>query len=163
MSRMTHEEYFSRMAQLVAARSTCLRRAVGCVLVDHRHHVLSTGYNGVAAGQPHCNEVSYKKHALGEYLHACKGANLPSGQGLDLCEAIHAEQNALLQCHDVYSIETCYCTAFPCITCTKLLLNTTCTRIVYIELYAHIEQALKLWIGNTNERSVHQVKLEEPA
>jgi dCMP deaminase len=58
-----------------------------------------------------------------------------SGQGLDACEAIHAEQNALLQCRDVHLIKTCYLTLSPCITCVKLLLNTSCERIVFIEEY----------------------------
>jgi dCMP deaminase len=94
------------------------------VLVNSRGHVLATGYNGVAAGLPHCNEG-----------HPCAAANAPSGTQLEGCEAIHAEQNALLQCRNVYEIHTCYCTTAPCITCTKLLLNTSCQRIVSLNPY----------------------------
>ena len=79
------------------------------------------------------------------YQHACSGANLPSGQGLDACQAIHAEQNALLQCRDVYSIEACYVTTSPCVTCVKMLLNTSCKRIVFSEAYAHSE-AREWWL-----------------
>lgn len=132
--RPTHDEYFLDMAKLVSTRGTCARRKVGCVLVNSRHHVIATGYNGVPSGSPHCTDTP------------CAGANAPSGKGLELCEAIHAEQNALLQCHDVYSIDTCYCTASPCITCIKLLLNTSCQRIVFISEYPH-PQSKVLWVA----------------
>lgn len=149
--RPSKDNYFISMAQLVATRSTCLRRAVGCVLTNNRGHVLATGYNGVPAGLPHCNEpVQYSTPTpKGEeqrvfFPHACTGSNKPSGQGLDSCCAVHAEQNALLQCSDVYAIDTCYTTTQPCITCTKLLLNTSCRRIVYLDDYSHREAA-ELW------------------
>ena len=61
MVRPPRDTYFMKMAALVAERSTCLRRSVGCVLVNGRHHVLATGYNGVASGLPHCNEVGQEK------------------------------------------------------------------------------------------------------
>lgn len=135
MSRPDKDVYFLRMARLVASRATCARRAVGCVLVDEHGHVLATGYNGVAAGQPHCTEFP------------CSGADCAPGQGLELCEAIHAEQNALLQCADVQRIRTCYTTTAPCITCTKLLLNTPCERIAFIEEYPH-PRARELWVNS---------------
>lgn len=135
MERIGKDEYFSQLALLVARRSTCARRSVGCVLVSHRGHILGTGYNGVPRGHTHCTDVR------------CPGASLPSGTGLDVCEAIHAEQNALLQCKDVEQIDTAYVTAMPCMTCTKLLLNTSCRRIVYVEPYPH-DTAKQLWIKN---------------
>ena len=135
MERISKDEYFSDMACLVSRRSTCTRRSVGCVLVNHLGHILATGYNGVPRGHNHCIDTP------------CAGAGLPSGTGLDACEAIHAEQNALLQCKDVMEIHTAYVTAMPCMTCTKLLLNTGCQRIVYVEPYPH-EAARQLWIKN---------------
>ena len=137
-SRLSLDEYFLRMAELVALRTTCARRAVGCVLVNAYNHVMATGYNGVAAGQPHCIE------------HHCPGAGWPSGQGLHLCEAIHAEQNALLQCHDITTIDTCYCTASPCVHCIRLLLNTNCNRIVFRTAYPHLASE-KLWRDSGRE------------
>lgn len=132
MTRPTVNAYFLNMAFLVASRATCARRQVGCVLVNQRNHVIATGYNGNAAGLPNCiNEP-------------CKGAGFPSGQGLEFCEAIHAEANALLQCHDVYAIEKAFCTASPCIHCVKLLLNTSCKEIVFLEEYPHPD-AKALW------------------
>lgn len=124
-----------------AKRSTCLRRQVGCVLLNKRNHILATGYNGVAAGLPHCNDVEY---TTGRHPFACSGAESPSGTNLDGCEAIHAEQNALLQCRDVYEIQSCYVTCSPCMTCTKLLLNTSCENIYFMQDYTHTE-AMELW------------------
>jgi len=130
-SRINITTYFLRLASIVALRSTCERRQVGCVLVDKYKHIIGTGYNGVASGQPHCIESK------------CPGASYPSGKGLEKCEAIHAEQNAILQCKDVNAIVTCYVTVAPCITCTKLLMNTSCKEIVFLEEYPN--SGKKLW------------------
>jgi dCMP deaminase len=156
--RPTRDAWALGLAKLTAQRSTCLRRAVGCVLLNARGHVLATGYNGVAAGQPHCNEAKPDGWEMVpgtllpgiclptrlDHPHACPGAQAPSGTALDACHAIHAEANALLQCHDVWAIETAYVTASPCVHCIKLLLNTGCSRIVFEEEYPHPE-AGKLW------------------
>jgi len=120
--------------------------------------VLSTGYNGVAAGMPHCNEAISHIASIDmpgaavvdgvarrfEYPNACPGSRAASGTNLDGCHALHAEQNALLQCKDPWSIHTAYVTASPCMTCTKLLLNTSCQRVVFLEPYPH-SAAQDLW------------------
>jgi len=162
--RPSIDEYFLDMAKVVSSRSTCLRRSVGCVLVDGYGNVLSTGYNGVARGLPHCNEsvnsndpllmnTGFAGESAGEldsltqikYPHACEGATAKSGQALDKCEAIHAEQNALLQCKDTNMIMTAYVTVSPCIHCVKMLMNTPCSKIVFSEEYVHTE-AKELWL-----------------
>lgn len=132
--RAERDEYFLAMAALVSLRATCRRRRVGCVLVDVHRHVLATGYNGVARGRPHCLD------------EPCSGADLPSGMGLDQCQAIHAEQNAMLQCRDTQAIDTAYITVSPCVTCVKLLMNTGCKRIVFIENYTQLA-ARDIWTG----------------
>lgn len=142
--RPSRDQWAMQLATITAGRTTCCRRAVGCVLLNARGHVLATGYNGVAAGLPHCNEHD-PWHPIG-FPNACSGATAPSGTNLDGCQAIHAEQNAMLQCRDVYAIHTCYVTASPCMTCCKLLLNTGCERIVYAEEYPH-SAARDLWVG----------------
>lgn len=142
--RPSRDEWAMELASLTAKRATCLRRQVGCVLLNQRGHVLATGYNGVAAGQPHCNQYDHF-HPVG-FPDACIGAHAPSGTNLDGCQAIHAEQNALLQCRDVYIIHTAYVTASPCLTCCKLLLNTSCERICYIEEYPQ-PAARELWVA----------------
>jgi dCMP deaminase len=143
------------LALITSCRATCLRRQVGCVLLNARGHVLATGYNGVAAGQTHCNEEVWADGAILTWPHACSGARSPSGTNLDGCQAIHAEQNALLQCRDVYSIHTCYVTASPCVTCCKLLLNTSCERIVFASEYPHLD-ARALWEGAGRRWELHK-------
>ena len=137
VERIGVDPYFLRMAALVSARSTCARRSVGAVLVSARRHVLATGYNGRPSGERHCA-------GLGD-AQPCPAASAASGTHLDGCEAIHAEQNALLQCRDVYAIATCYVSVSPCVHCVKLLMNTTCQRIVFAEPYAHDAAAKELW------------------
>jgi dCMP deaminase len=101
--------------------------------MNKRHHIIGTGYNGVAAGLVHCIEKP------------CSGAMLPSGEGLDKCEAIHAEANAIMQCKDVFDIHTAFCTTAPCVHCVKLLMNTGCKRIIFFEDYPMAEESKKLW------------------
>lgn len=140
--RPSRDEWAMQLAVETAKRSTCCRRQVGCILLNARGHVLATGYNGVAAGQLHCNHHD-PFHSEG-LPYACEGAHSPSGTDLDNCQAIHAEQNALLQCSDVYMIHTAYVTTAPCITCVKLLLNTSCQHIIFADDYPH-PQAGKMW------------------
>lgn len=129
------------VARATMGRSTCPRRKVGCVLLNERGHILATGYNGVAAGLPHCGEGS-----------PCKGAKDPAQRGE--CTALHAEANALLQCHNVHEIEEVYVTTSPCVECTKLLLNTSARRICFNEPHKTEDAAKALWLsreGNTWE------------
>lgn len=155
MSRITKDQWAMKLAATTAKRSTCCRRNVGCALLNKRGHVLATGYNGVAAGLPHCNDgvEVVAPGVVGVYTlykNACPGAYAPSGTDLDGCNAIHAEQNALLQCRDVWDIYACYVTASPCVTCCKLLLNTSCQVIIYSEEYPH-SAAKELWVGAGRE------------
>lgn len=155
--RPSKDQMWLNICKELAKQTTCIRKGVGCVLLDANGHVLSTGYNGVAAGLPHCNEEKhlleersqlilgngvphYKREVINvktHHPHACEGAKYDSGEGLGKCQAIHAEQNALLQCPDVMKIHTCYTTSSPCAEqCIKLLLNTSCQRIVFLEEYS---------------------------
>lgn len=142
--RPSLDEYFMMMALVAKTRSTCPRRQVGAVLVDGDGIFISSGYNGNARGQPHCIDVP------------CEGARLPSGEGLDLCDAIHAEQNALTQCRTPRHARTIYCTTSPCVPCTKLLLNSTVQRIVFLEGYSG--RGEQLW--RSSGRAWDQLDLE---
>lgn len=122
MKRLTHDEYFMKLAKTVALRSPCLNRQVGCVLVNKDNHILSTGYNGVPSKIDHCIMCKRKGSSEGENLYAC--------------QSVHAEQNALLQCPDIREIETCYVTLNPCEICLRMLANTTTKRIVFESLYS---------------------------
>lgn len=138
MKRLSTNEYFIEMAKLVSRRSTCCRRSVGCVLVDINKRVLATGYNGVAAGMPHCIDVP------------CPGSKAKPGEGLNLCEAIHAETNALISCRHPEDIDTVYVTASPCIFCIRQLLNTPCRTIIFHEEYPHL-QSEGIWRSQGRE------------
>lgn len=126
------DAYYLGIALDVAKRSTCIRRAVGAVITDSSGYCVSTGYNSVPAGLPHCNEKP------------CAGAFAKSGESLHLCSALHAEDVALMKCKDIQQIGTVYVTASPCIFCTRKLLNTSAKRIVFIEQYPHTE-SMELW------------------
>lgn len=143
--RSSRDQVYLDVACVIARRSTCFRRSVGCVLTDSEGIILSTGYNGVAAGRPHCNEQVHWQHPLkplgvsmtSTYPNQCPGATAPPGQNLDACQAIHAEQNAIIRLPDYRKLHTCYCTASPCISCVKLFLGTNCQRIVFLQEYPH--------------------------
>ena len=124
------------VALCLAHRATCAKLAVGCVLTDTNGRIIGSGYNGNARGLPHCIE------------HPCAGANAP--KGADLCEAIHAESNALINCRNPEMIYTCYTTHAPCLRCTKTLLNTGCTRIIYHHFGFEIP-AMQLWRSSGRE------------
>lgn len=175
MSRPSLDEYLMSLALIAARRTTCIRRGVGCVLANARGHVLSISYNGVAAGLPHCNSEALapfpnmashvnKSGKRTYFPNACVGHDLPPGQ--DNCEAVHAEQNALLQCRDPNEISTAYVTLSPCKPCVKLLLNTPCQRIVFYEEHATLEayalwvdKAGREWINLSEQRSAYLQQL----
>lgn len=136
--RPTRDEWALSVAKLTAERATCHRRRVGCVLLNARGHVLATGYNGNAAGLAHCNEL-----VGAGFPNRCPGSDAPAGKP-NGCQSIHAEQNALLQCRDVYAIDAAFITDSPCMVCVKLLLNTSCQRVVFTNEYPHPE-AKALW------------------
>jgi len=122
------EEYFMEIAKVVARRSTCLRQNVGAVIVKGKR-ILATGYNGAPSGLPHCLDIGCLREELG----------VPSGERHELCRAVHAEQNAIIQAavHGV-SIAggTLYTTHQPCIMCAKMIINAGLSRVVYGRDYA---------------------------
>ena len=125
--RPSYDEYFMRIAKIVATRSTCTRRQVGAVIVKD-NHLLSTGYNGPPKGQKHCDETGCIREEL----------NIPRGERHELCRGLHAEQNAIIQAaYHGTSIKggTIYCTTFPCSICAKMLINAGISRVVYSEDY----------------------------
>ena len=126
--RTSWDEYFMQMAELTAQRSTCLRRQVGAVIVKDKH-IVATGYNGAPRGIAHCDEK-------GGCLRQKMG--VPSGQRHELCRALHAEQNAIIQAATLgQSIEnaTIYITHQPCVICAKMIINAGIKRIVVKEGY----------------------------
>lgn len=128
MERIGWDRYFMKIAEVVAERSTCLRRHVGAVLVKDKQ-ILATGYNGAPKGLPHCEEVGCLRAKL----------KVPSGQRHELCRGLHAEQNAIIQAA-VHGISiagsVAYVTITPCVVCAKMLINASVNTIVVSEFYA---------------------------
>ncbi len=128
MERPSWDEYFMEVAELAAKRSTCLRRQVGAVIVSDKR-IVATGYNGAPRGIKHCED---RGGCLREKM------NIPSGERHELCIALHAEQNAIIQAASMgLSIEgaTIYITHQPCIICAKMIINAGIKRIVVREGY----------------------------
>lgn len=121
------ESYFMMLAAVTATRSTCLRRAVGAVIVRDRQ-IISTGYNGAPKGTPHCAETGCLRAKL----------KIPSGERQEMCRGSHAELNAISQAASV-GVSTAgadlYCTHAPCAYCTKAIINAGIKRVVYLYDY----------------------------
>ncbi len=121
-SRIDSDEYFLKIASVVAERSTCRRHHIGAVAVKDKH-ILTTGYNGAPSGRKDCLELGCLRDEL----------NIPSGERHEICRGIHAEQNVIIQAslHGV-SLEgsTIFCTHTPCRMCAKMLVNARIKRFV---------------------------------
>lgn len=125
--RPSWHEYFMGITNLVASRSTCLRRKVGAVLVKEKR-ILSSGYNGAPANVPHCRETGCLREQL----------NVPSGEKHELCRGVHAEQNAIIQAafHGVsVNDSVLYCTNQPCSICAKMIINAGIKTVYFKEGY----------------------------
>ena len=137
--------YFMQIAELVATRSTCLRRSVGAVIVKNKR-ILATGYNGAPSGVPHCADTGC--------LRAQQ--DVPSGQRHELCRGIHAEQNAIIQAAS-HGVTICgadlYCTNLPCSICTKMIINAGLKTIYYKDGYA--DDLSKQMLAETAIRLIH--------
>ena len=128
LTRPDSDEYFLKIASVVAERSTCRRHHIGAVAVRDKH-ILATGYNGAPSGFKDCLELGCLRDEL----------NIPSGERQEICRGIHAEQNVIIQAtlHGV-SLEgsTIYATHTPCILCAKMLVNAKIRRFVSFGKYS---------------------------
>lgn len=121
------DEYFLKIAKVVAQRSTRLRHNIGAVLVKDKQ-IISTGYNGAPAGLPDCLEIGCRKDQK----------RIISGTGHDICRSVHAEQNTIIQAalHGVNTKDTTlYTTHAPCLMCAKMIINAGIKRVVSIQEY----------------------------
>lgn len=121
------DHYFMEMAQVVAKRSTCLRRQVGAVLVKDRR-ILTSGYNGAPSGMAHCSETGCLRQQL----------NIPSGQQHEMCRGLHAEQNAIIQAalHGISIKDSVlYVTHQPCVICAKMMINAGIKTVIMNDAY----------------------------
>lgn len=122
-NRIPIDEYFMKIAYVVAERSTCLRRKVGAVVVKDKH-ILSSGYNGAPAGTKDCLEIGT---CLRDEL------KIQSGKDKHICRAVHSEQNAIIQAAK-FGIElkggTLYCTHNTCMVCARMIINSGIKKVV---------------------------------
>ena len=150
VARPNLDEYFLKIASVVTERSTCRRHHVGAVAVKNKH-ILSTGYNGAAAGLKDCLELGCLRDEMG----------IPSGQRHEICRGIHAEQNVIIQAslHGV-SLEgsTIYCTHTPCVLCAKMLVNARIKRYVSFGKYND-----DTFISLFKEAGIEVVQRERPS
>lgn len=118
MNRISRHMMFMQTAEVVSRRSTCFRRNVGAVIVRDKN-IVSIGYNGSPAGEPHCTG-----NGCASPLHGC-------------LRAIHAERNALD--HVAYGtpldVWDMYVTESPCPTCAMALIDSPVKRVFFLNAY----------------------------
>ncbi len=141
--RIPWNQYFMAQSVLLSLRSTCARLSVGATIVRDKR-IIAGGYNGSVSGDVHCID---------------EGCYIVDGHCV---RTIHAEMNAILQCAK-FGIPTegaeIYVTHFPCLQCTKMLLQAGIKKIHYLTDYRNDEYALKLI--QTVGATVDQVKLSK--
>jgi len=121
VDRIDWDQYFAAMVEIVKLRSTCLRHQFGAIVTLNKK-IRGTGYNGAPRGLPHCIDVGCIRDKLG----------IPSGTRHEICMAVHAEQNAVLQALTFGTLDgaTLYTNSFPCKICAKLMINAGVKRLV---------------------------------
>ena len=124
------DDRFTQMARLVATWSSCFKdnRQVGAIIVKNKR-ILTTGYNGAPSGIASCKDRK-------ECIRVNQG--IASGTKHEICYAVHAEQNAIIQAAKVgISVElaTMYCTHQPCAICAKMIINSGIKRVVFEDGY----------------------------
>lgn len=126
--RPSWDSYFMSLASLAAHRCNCMKRAVGCVLVDSKHHVISTGYNGTPRHLLNCGEGGCPRCNSGE----------SSGVSLSTCLCLHAEENALLEAgrERIRDGSILYCNTCPCLTCSIKIVQVGISEVVYSQGYS---------------------------
>ncbi|MCQ2389214.1 MAG: dCMP deaminase family protein [Kiritimatiellae bacterium] len=131
------DEYFMEIAHVVAKRSNCSRRQVAAVIVQD-NHLVSAGYNGTPRGVKNCFDGGCPR---------CAG-HVKSGEKLEECLCVHAEQNAICQAArhgHATAGATIYVTISPCLTCAKLIVNAGIREVVYGGDYPFQDAVLKMF------------------
>ena len=133
MDRPDKTNYFLNIALSVAARSTCLRRKFGAVIVKD-NTIVGTGYNGTAKGVINCYEVGCIKDLK----------RLPSDRAYDLCPAVHAEENAIINSNRAdrkgaklyiagLNSDGEYTKAVPCQRCKRKIINSEIEEVILMD------------------------------
>ncbi len=138
-ARISWDELFMEMAFTLTKRSSCLNSQMGAVLVTQDNDVISTGYNGSPARLPNCTDVG-----------SCRRREDPdyeSGKNLHLCNAVHAEINAILLAakngHSTKGAKL-YCTHQPCKECAKQIVNSGIEEVIFSQSYPNNDESIKI-------------------
>lgn len=155
-TRISWDELFLEMAYILTKRSSCLNSQIGAVLVTQDNDVISTGYNGSPAKLPNCSD-----------LGVCRRREAPgyeSGKNLHLCNAVHAEANAILLAakngHATKGAKL-YCTHQPCKECAKQIVNAGIVEVIYAQVYPNNEESIKI-MQQGGVRVKHRPHYPEP-
>lgn len=117
MARISWDDYFMLNAELISSRSTCPRASVGAIIVKD-NQLIASGYNGSTSGDVHCCDVGCKLDPKGKHC----------------IRTVHAEMNAICQCARLTTScvgATIYVTHFPCLLCSKLIIQAGISKVVY--------------------------------
>jgi dCMP deaminase len=155
--RPSWDEYFIAIAKVVASRSTCLRRRYGAVIVKDQV-IVSTGYNGAPRGSENCVDKGTCKR---------KELNIPAGERYELCEAVHAEQNAIvngsperMKNASIYIAgfeeDTSFAEGKPCLLCRRMIRNARIKDVIYLSgegKIVHVKDMKKLEKGEVKNKT----------
>ena len=147
--RVDKINYYLNIAQTVLQRSTCIRRAYGCVITKD-DSIISTGYNGSCRGMKNCSDIGICKR---------EELNIPSGERYELCVSVHSEQNAIISAKTDLKGSTLYLVGIdaktgelnsytePCLLCKRLIKNSNIERVIIRRTPTEYEvQYVKDWI-----------------
>ena len=136
------DEYFLNIAQEVGKRSTCLRRRYGAIIVKD-NIIISTGYNGSPRGEVNC---------LDSGICERERLNIPKGERYELCVAVHAEQNAIINADPlkmqgatiyivgINSADGTFASGDPCLLCRRMIKNAQIKNVVCRNKSGEIEK-----------------------
>jgi len=147
--RVDKINYYLNIAQTVLQRSTCIRRAYGCVITKD-DSIISTGYNGSCRGMKNCSDIGICKR---------EELNIPSGERYELCVAVHSEQNAIISAKTSLKGSTLYLVGVnaktnellkdtvPCLLCSRMIINAGIEKVIIRRTPTEYEvQYVKDWI-----------------
>ncbi|KAI0405996.1 cytidine deaminase-like protein [Xylaria palmicola] len=138
--RPSWDSYFMALASLAARRCNCMKRAVGCVLIDGKRRVISTGYNGTPRNLTNCMEGGCPR---------CNAGDAASGVSLATCLCLHAEENALLEAgrERIRDGSVLYCNTCPCLTCSIKIVQVGISEVVYSQGYSMDRETARVFLS----------------
>lgn len=150
IARPSWDQYFIEIARVVAKRSTCLRRLYGAVITND-NIIVSTGYNGSPRGEQNCVDLGRCRR---------EELNIPKGERYELCVAVHAEQNAIINGDPVkmqggtiyiagFNFDGSLASGQPCLLCRRMIMNARISRVVYLDTDGTIVSCRPNELGNS--------------